>query len=93
MQLPNLVALAAVAWVRHTTNEEGDATENQRRASEARQISCVHCVRALRAQVTPEYRLGCKRVLISNDYYPALDRADVALVTDGDRARSPASAS
>ncbi len=34
-------------------------------------------------QVTPDYRLGCKRVLISNDYYPALDRDDVDLVTDG----------
>jgi cation diffusion facilitator CzcD-associated flavoprotein CzcO len=36
----------------------------------------------LRAQVTPSYRLGCKRVLISNDYYPALARDNVALVTD-----------
>ena len=28
----------------------------------------------LRAKLTPTYRLGCKRVLISNDYYPALQR-------------------
>jgi len=36
----------------------------------------------LRAQLTPSYRFGCKRVLISNDYYPALARDNVALVTD-----------
>jgi cation diffusion facilitator CzcD-associated flavoprotein CzcO len=37
---------------------------------------------ALYAKVTPSYRLGCKRVLISNDYYPALQRDNVELVTD-----------
>ncbi|MGE5183310.1 MAG: flavin-containing monooxygenase [Acidobacteriota bacterium] len=37
---------------------------------------------ALRAKLTPSYRLGCKRVLISNDYYPALQRPNVELVTD-----------
>jgi len=37
----------------------------------------------LRQKLTPSYRLGCKRVLISNDYYPALARPNVELVTDG----------
>ncbi len=37
----------------------------------------------LRAQVTPTYTMGCKRVLISNDYYPALTRPNVHVVTDG----------
>jgi cation diffusion facilitator CzcD-associated flavoprotein CzcO len=36
----------------------------------------------LRAKVTPQYALGCNRVLVSSDYYPALQRADVELVTD-----------
>src|ERR1051326_7188823 len=36
----------------------------------------------LRDKLTPSYRFGCKRVLISNDYYPALQRANVELVTD-----------
>ncbi|GAC1544502.1 MAG: NAD(P)/FAD-dependent oxidoreductase [Vulcanimicrobiaceae bacterium] len=36
----------------------------------------------LRAKVTPDYRMGCKRILISNDYYPALVRANVDVVTD-----------
>ncbi len=35
----------------------------------------------LRAKLTPTYRLGCKRVLISNDFYPSLNRSNVRLVT------------
>jgi cation diffusion facilitator CzcD-associated flavoprotein CzcO len=38
---------------------------------------------ALRAKLTPSYKLGCKRVLPTNDYYPALQRENVELVTDG----------
>lgn len=38
---------------------------------------------ALRAKLTPGYTIGCKRILISNDYLPALTRANVELVTDG----------
>ena len=34
----------------------------------------------LRAALTPNYVLGCKRVLLSNDYYPALERDNVDLV-------------
>ena len=45
--------------------------------------------RALRARLTPAYRMGCKRVLISNDYYPALCRDNVDLVTDGIAAIEP----
>jgi cation diffusion facilitator CzcD-associated flavoprotein CzcO len=44
----------------------------------------------LRAQLTPSYRLGCKRVLISNDYYPAIQRPNVELVTDPIEAIEPA---
>jgi cyclohexanone monooxygenase len=36
----------------------------------------------LRSKVTPHFSLGCKRVLISNDWYPALARENVDLVTD-----------
>jgi cation diffusion facilitator CzcD-associated flavoprotein CzcO len=34
----------------------------------------------LREALTPHYRLGCKRILISNDYYPTLCRTNVELV-------------
>ena len=37
---------------------------------------------ALRARLTPDYTIGCKRILLSSDYYPALQRPNVNLVTD-----------
>lgn len=37
----------------------------------------------LRAKLTPDYRFGCKRILLSNDYYPALQRPEVELITHG----------
>jgi cation diffusion facilitator CzcD-associated flavoprotein CzcO len=36
----------------------------------------------LREKVTPTFEIGCKRILISNDYYPALDSDNVDLVTE-----------
>jgi cation diffusion facilitator CzcD-associated flavoprotein CzcO len=35
----------------------------------------------LRAKLTPHYTFGCKRVLLSNDYYPAMLRSNVTLET------------
>ncbi|MGW2270670.1 flavin-containing monooxygenase [Streptomyces yangpuensis] len=37
----------------------------------------------LRAKLTPSYRIGCKRILLSSEYYPALARPDVDLVASG----------
>ncbi|MCS3512420.1 flavin-containing monooxygenase [Pseudomonas grimontii] len=37
---------------------------------------------SLRKTLTPDYTIGCKRVLISNDYYPALSRSNVEVVTE-----------
>ncbi|MCX7632056.1 MAG: NAD(P)/FAD-dependent oxidoreductase [Turneriella sp.] len=37
----------------------------------------------LRRKVTPNYRFGCKRMLISNDWYPTLTRDNVELVAAG----------
>ena len=36
----------------------------------------------LRAKLTPNYRMGCKRILVSSEYYPALLKPNVELVTD-----------
>jgi cation diffusion facilitator CzcD-associated flavoprotein CzcO len=36
----------------------------------------------LRAKLRPDYTIGCKRILLSSDYYPALTRDNVELVTD-----------
>ena len=38
---------------------------------------------ALREALTPRYTFGCKRVLLTNDYFPAVQRANVELVTAG----------
>jgi cation diffusion facilitator CzcD-associated flavoprotein CzcO len=35
---------------------------------------------ALREKVTPNYTIGCKRILISNDYYPAIAAANVNVI-------------
>ncbi len=37
----------------------------------------------LRAKLTPSYHIGCKRILVSNDYYPALAAPNVDVVTTG----------
>ncbi|BCN61163.1 flavin-containing monooxygenase [Prescottella equi] len=36
----------------------------------------------LRDALTPDYRIGCKRILRSNDFYPTLARPNTTLVTD-----------
>jgi cation diffusion facilitator CzcD-associated flavoprotein CzcO len=38
---------------------------------------------ALRARLTPDYRIGCKRILLSSTYYPALARPNVDVVASG----------
>jgi cation diffusion facilitator CzcD-associated flavoprotein CzcO len=38
---------------------------------------------ALRAKLTPDYRIGCKRILLSSEYYPALAQPNVDLVAGG----------
>jgi cation diffusion facilitator CzcD-associated flavoprotein CzcO len=37
---------------------------------------------ALRARLTPTSRVGCRRILFSNDWYPALSRPNVDVVTE-----------
>ncbi|MFD6451013.1 flavin-containing monooxygenase, partial [Nocardia sp. NPDC060220] len=37
----------------------------------------------LRRKVLPQHRIGCKRMLVSNKFYGALDRDNVDVVTDG----------
>ncbi|WP_328856235.1 NAD(P)/FAD-dependent oxidoreductase [Williamsia herbipolensis] len=38
---------------------------------------------ATRAAVTPDHPIGCKRILISNDYLASLDRPNVTVTTTG----------
>jgi cation diffusion facilitator CzcD-associated flavoprotein CzcO len=37
----------------------------------------------LRKKLTPDYTMGCKRILISNTYYPALAQSNVNVITSG----------
>ncbi|MFE9401943.1 flavin-containing monooxygenase [Streptomyces sp. NPDC006530] len=38
---------------------------------------------ALRVKLTPDYRIGCKRILLSSSYYPALAKDNVDVVASG----------
>ncbi|MFO7854859.1 MAG: NAD(P)/FAD-dependent oxidoreductase [Paracoccaceae bacterium] len=44
---------------------------------------------AMRSALTPDYRIGCKRILSSNDWYPALARPNVRLIPEGVAAIRP----
>jgi cation diffusion facilitator CzcD-associated flavoprotein CzcO len=56
-------------------------TERSARRHIARQVRDP----ALREKLTPNYRLGCKRILGSNSWYPAITADNVELVTTGVR--------
>ncbi len=62
------------------TKYDGIRTGLERRARRhlARQVADPW----LRAQLTPEYQLGCKRVPPSDDFYPAISQSNVELVTE-----------
>jgi cation diffusion facilitator CzcD-associated flavoprotein CzcO len=47
----------------------------------AKQLDCIDD-RELRARLTPDFRPGCKRLLLSNDYYPSLQQPNVDVVTE-----------
>ncbi|WP_117213343.1 flavin-containing monooxygenase [Allorhizocola rhizosphaerae] len=47
------------------------------------------CDPVLREKLRPKYVMGCKRVLISNDFWPAVSRANVDVVTSAITAVRP----
>ncbi|MGN6174880.1 MAG: flavin-containing monooxygenase [Streptosporangiaceae bacterium] len=54
----------------------------------AQRIAARHLARSvtdpdLRAKLTPDYVMGCKRILLSSDFYPALVRPNVEVVGAG----------
>jgi cation diffusion facilitator CzcD-associated flavoprotein CzcO len=58
-----------------------------RRAKALEFVSRMHLRRqvpdpVLRAKLTPSFRAGCKRLIIADDWYPALMRPNVDVVTD-----------
>jgi cation diffusion facilitator CzcD-associated flavoprotein CzcO len=82
----------AAQWLKRTRiyalrEAVGLAFFDARAAKLAQRIALTHLERqvpdaALRARLTPGYTMGCKRILLSDDYLPALTRANVEVVTD-----------
>ena len=59
------------------------ASSGRWRSWPARTCTGRSATRKLRAALTPDYTIGCKRILISNDYYPAVAAPNAELVTAG----------
>ena len=53
-----------------------EAVERRARTFAKRQLNDP----VLRERLTPDYRIGCKRVLLSNDFLPALERPNVTVI-------------
>jgi cation diffusion facilitator CzcD-associated flavoprotein CzcO len=70
LELPALVGFTRVSKV--TAQAEAMARHHLKKAVPDK---------ALRRKLTPGYRFGCKRVLLSDEYYPALQRENVTLET------------
>ena len=66
-------------------------TRRRRLMGVAQRASLAHLRRQvpdphLRTVLTPHYAMGCKRILLADDYYPAVSQANVAVVPAGVRA-------
>src|SRR5262245_16726011 len=66
------LGIGFVSWRPAMKPLRAAAMWNLRRAIQDPQLQC---------KLTPDYPFGCKRVLFSNDYYPALARPNVELIT------------
>jgi cation diffusion facilitator CzcD-associated flavoprotein CzcO len=80
------VARTALYWA-HETYVFGFAV-NPRLMKVAEVVARRHLAKqvpdpVLRARLTPSYTIGCKRILISNDYLPSLSEPNVDVVTSG----------
>src|SRR5207244_11330972 len=52
------------------------------RAIARRQITSAIADPELRAKVTPKDEIGCKRLMLTDDWYPALAKPNVELITE-----------
>lgn len=78
--------LRAIAWARHEAQWVAFRTEDTWAAAAVRALSRWAMRRAvsdpaLRAALIPEDQVGCKRVLLSDEWFRTVARDDVALVT------------
>ena len=84
-----LAVRAAVYWGReaYVLAFVGDARRRRRRAEVAvragrRLLAAQVADPALRERLTPRYELGCKRILLSNDWYRTLAQPNVQVVSE-----------
>ncbi len=63
--------------------DEGTLARKTMLATAARHLATGAPDATLQAQLRPDYPLGCKRIIYSNDFYPALSRPNVALLIQG----------
>jgi cation diffusion facilitator CzcD-associated flavoprotein CzcO len=91
--VPGLERLArAAVYVQHEARFVAFRDARIRRLAERQALRHLRAsVRdpGLRATLTPGYAIGCKRVLVSDDFYPAVSQPNVAVITAGIRAIVP----
>jgi cation diffusion facilitator CzcD-associated flavoprotein CzcO len=76
---------AAIYWARELMVL--GMVKDPRLAKPAERVAAKHLAHQvsdpdLRSRLTPSFAFGCKRILLSDDYYPALTQANVDLVTE-----------
>ncbi len=87
------LARAGVYW---THEASVLAFSNPRLLKAASRLAKLHLRRqvregTLRSKLTPDYTMGCKRILLSNDYYPSLTKPNVEVIAAGLRRVTPTS--
>ena len=75
--------LRAARDVRARLRQEPEDHEDRREDRDARTCASAIDDPELIEKVTPDYTIGCKRILPSNKWYPALAEDNVELVTSG----------
>lgn len=87
-------AVSPPTWKRYflqlqsETEARGKATTGSKEARQARDQVCHDALAAirdpvLRAKLTPDYEVGCKRLVFSDGFYEAIQKPSVDLVIDG----------
>lgn len=69
------------------TEERGKATTGSSEARAARDQVCIDALQSLRdpelrAKLTPDYEVGCKRLVFSDGFYDAIQKPGVEVITD-----------
>ena len=68
-------------YERMTSFRVADETTAEREAIARAHLDRVISDTNLRKKLTPDFPIGCKRLLLTNDYFPIYNRANVELVT------------